>query len=233
MLSKFIEFIREYHMYFLNGLRNTILLSVLTVIFGVFIGVFLALLRLSKNRLSKFIATAYIEFIRGTPLLVQLFIVYFGAEGLGVSYPDFAWFKAMTGVSSSDFIPAVIALAINSGAYVAEIIRAGIQSIDKGQMEAARSIGLNYRMAMQYIIIPQAFRNILPALGNELVVVIKESSIAYTIGISELMKNAYILRSVTYDPFTPLIIAAVMYFILTFTLSKLLGVAERRMRAGD
>lgn len=223
----------EYYMYFLNGVKNTILLSLLTVISGAFIGVFLALMRLSRNKLLKFISTAYVEFIRGTPLMVQLFIIYFGAEGLGVRYPDIAIFKQVVGVSSSDFIPAIIALAINSSAYVSEIIRAGIQSIDRGQMEAARSLGMNYNMAMKYIIIPQAFKNILPALGNELVVVIKESSIVSVIGIAELMKNANIVRTSTYDPFTPLIIAAIMYFILTFTLSKLLGVAERRMRAGD
>ncbi len=228
-----ISIFSEYYMYFLNGVKNTILLSLLTVALGVVIGIFLALMRISKNKILKFISTAYVEFIRGTPLMVQLFIIYFGAEGLGVSYPDFAVFKQLTGVSSSDFIPAIIALAVNSSAYVSEIIRAGIQSIDKGQMEAARSLGMNYNMAMRYIIIPQAFKNILPALGNEFVVVIKESSIVSVIGIAELMKNANIVRSTTYDPFTPLIIAAIMYFILTFTLSKLLGVAERRMRTSD
>jgi polar amino acid transport system permease protein len=131
------------------------------------------------------------------------------------------------------FIPGVIAMAINSGAYVAEIIRAGIQAVDKGQMEAARSIGFTSGQSMRYIILPQAIRNILPALGNEFVVVIKESSVLSVIGIVELMRSADIVKSAIYKPFEPLIVVAVIYFILTFTLTRILGFAERRMRASD
>jgi ABC-type amino acid transport system permease subunit len=136
-------------------------------------------------------------------------------------------------VDLARFIPGIIALSINSSAYVAEIIRAGIQAVDKGQMEASRSLGFNHRLSMQLVILPQAVKNILPALGNEFVVVIKESSIVSVIGISELMYNAGIVRGATYRPMEPLLIAAAIYFVLTFSISKVLGVAERRMRSGD
>ena len=226
-------FLEKYHMLFINGAKNTILLAIFTVTLGVIIGVILALMKLSKNPAARVFSTSYIEFIRGTPLLVQLFIIYYGLGRIGIVFPDIPAFKSLVGTDFSDFMAGVITLSINSGAYVAEIVRGGIQAIDKGQMEAARSLGMSHSMAMKFIIIPQAFKNILPALGNEFVVIIKESSIVSVIGISELMYNAQTVRGVTFQPFEPLIVAAIMYFIMTFTLSKLLGVAERRMRAGD
>jgi len=158
--------------------------------------------------------------------MVQLFIIYYG---IPLPVPD----VTILGMNMSRFIPGVMALSINSGAYVAEIIRAGIQAIDKGQMEAARSLGLTHSMAMRYIILPQAIRNILPALGNEFVVVIKESSIVSIVGIADLMFNTNVVRGALYKPMEPLLVAALIYFILTFTLSKLLGKAERRMRSDD
>jgi arginine/lysine/histidine transport system permease protein len=210
----------KYYSFFLEGAVFTIILAIFTVLFGVLLGVVLALLRISKNKVLNFIATAYIEFIRGTPLMVQLFIIYFGLPNLiGVNMPDMA--------------AAIMALSINSSAYVAEIIRAGIQAVDKGQMEAARSLGMTHAMAMRYIIIPQAVKNILPALGNEFIVVIKESSIVSVIGIGELMYNADTVRGNTYKAFEPLMVAALMYFIMTFSLSKLMGRFERRMKNGD
>ncbi len=217
-------FVKDYSQYFINGTISTIVIAILTVLLGVIIGTILALMKISKNRLSKIIASAYIEFIRGTPLLVQISIVYFS-----VSFPKFLLF----GIEMNRFIPGVIAMAINSGAYVAEIIRAGIQAVDKGQMEAARSIGFNSTQSMRYIILPQAVRNILPALGNEFVVVIKESSVLSVIGIVELMRSADIVKAAIYKPFEPLIVVAIIYFILTFTLTRVLGFAERRMRASD
>ena len=218
------SFLEEYSYYFISGTINTIIIAILTVVFGVIIGTLLALMKISKNKLLKFIASAYIEFIRGTPLLVQISLIYFS-----VTFPEFSLF----GIQMDRFIPGVIAMSINSGAYVAEIIRAGIQAVDRGQMEAARSLGLTTGQAMSYIIIPQAVRNILPALGNEFVVVIKESSILSVIGIVELMRSSDIVKSATYQPFEPLIVAALIYFVLTFTLSRVLGVAERRMRTSD
>jgi len=216
-------------MFFISGAKNTILLAAFTVILGVVFGVFLALAKLSKNSLLRVLASSYIEFIRGTPLLVQLYIIYYGLPSIGINFPEVPLF----GDNFPDFMAGIITLSINSSAYVAEIIRGGIQAVDKGQMEAARSLGMTHSLAMKDIIIPQAFKNILPALGNEFIVIIKESSIVSIIGIHELMYNADTVRGNTFQPLEPLYIAALVYFIMTFTLSKLLGVAERRMRTSD
>lgn len=212
-------FLAKYYTFFIQGTKFTILISLFTVLLGVIFGTLLSLMKISNNKFLKLISTAYIELIRGTPILVQLYIIYYGLPKLGIELPD--------------FVAGVVTLSINSSAYVAEIIRAGIQSIDKGQMEAARCIGMSQWMAMRYIIIPQAFKNILPALGNEFVVLIKESSIVSIIGIHELMYNADTVRGNTFQPFEPLITAAIIYFVLTFTLSKVIGVAERRMAVSD
>ncbi|ABW17750.1 amino acid ABC transporter permease [Alkaliphilus oremlandii] len=223
------SFLPKYYQFFIIGAKNTVLLAFFTVALGVVLGIFLALMRISKNKILNFIGTAYVEIIRGTPLLVQIFIVYYGLPMMGFKIPALSFL----GSAGEEFIAGIIALSINSGAYVAEIIRSGIQSVDKGQMEAARSLGMPYPMAMKHIIIPQAFKNILPALGNEFIVVIKESSVMSVIGIHELMYNANTVRGNTFIPLEPLIVAAGIYFILTFSLSKLLGIAERRMRVSD
>lgn len=213
------SFLSNYYMFFVNGAKFTIFLAFFTVLIGVMLGVVLALMKLSKKKILNLIATAYVEFIRGTPVLVQLYIVFYGLPHIGISLPD--------------FVAGIIALSVNSAAYVAEIIRAGIQAVDKGQMEAARSLGMPQGMAMRHIIIPQAIKNILPALGNEFIVVIKESSIASIIGIHELMYNADTVRGNTFQPFAPLIVAAIVYFLMTFTLSKIIGTFERRMKTSD
>ncbi|MCT8975425.1 amino acid ABC transporter permease [Clostridium sp. CX1] len=213
------SFLSEYYSFFINGVKFTIVLAFFTVLFGFMLGLLLSLMRLSNKKILNVIAASYVEFIRGTPLLVQLYIVFYGLPHLGIALPDFA--------------AGIIALSVNSAAYIAEIIRAGIQAVDKGQMEAARSLGMKSGMAMRYIIIPQAVKNILPALGNEFIVVIKESSIASIIGIHELMYNADTVRGNTFKPFEPLIVAAIMYFILTFSLSKVVGAFERRLKTSD
>jgi polar amino acid transport system permease protein len=213
-------FLSKYYKFFINGTGITLFLSLFGVIFGVIIGVFLALMKMSKKSFFSMIASAYIEIIRGTPLLVQLFIIYIGLP-------------KVTGIPFTDLSIGIIAVSLNSAAYVAEIIRAGIQSIDKGQMEAARSLGMTHSMGMRLIIIPQAFKNILPALGNEFIVLVKESAIVSVIGIHDLMYNADTVRGISFKPFTPLFIAAIIYFIITFSLSKLVGILERRLRAGD
>ena len=146
-------------------------------------------------------------------MLVQVFIVFFGTT-------------AALGLDVSALICGTIALIINSSAYIAEIIRAGINAVDKGQMEAARSLGLNYIQTMKSVIMPQAIKNILPALGNEFVTLIKESSIVSTIGVGEIMFNAQVVQGISFDPFTPLIVAAVLYFILTFALSRIMSLVE-------
>lgn len=215
-----LEFLFKYYQYFLSGTGVTLLVSLFGVIFGVILGIFLCLMKLSNSRIANFISSAYIEVVRGTPLLVQLYIV---AYGLPMILP----------LEFSRITLGTIAVCLNSAAYVAEIIRAGIQSIDKGQMEAARSLGMSQSMSMRYIIVPQAFKNILPALGNEFIVLVKESAIISVIGIHDLMYNADTLRGITYKPFLPLIYVAIIYFIITFSLSKLLGILEGRLKASD
>ncbi|MDS3909856.1 ABC transporter substrate-binding protein/permease [Staphylococcus hominis] len=210
------SFFDKYGAFFIKGLKNTILISMI----GVVLGALIALAKLSKFKLLSWIASIYIEFLRGTPMLVQVFLVFFGTT-------------AVLGLDVSALVCGTIALVINSSAYIAEIFRAGINAVDKGQTEAAQCLGLNYSKTMRYIILPQAIKNILPALGNEFVTLIKESSIVSTIGVGEIMFNAQVVQGISFDPFTPLIIAAIMYFILTFTLSRGMSLIEGRMKASD
>nr|WP_243721462.1 ABC transporter substrate-binding protein/permease [Macrococcus bovicus] len=213
-------FLNKYGSYFLRGIGATVLISLLGVIFGSLFGGIFAFMKLSANKVLRAIAWLYIEFIRGTPLLVQLFLVYFGTT-------------AVLGLDLSAFLCGAIALILNCGAYIAEIIRAGIQAVDKGQIEAARSLGLSHAQAMNKVIMPQAVKNILPALGNEFITVIKESSIVSVIGVSELMFNAQVVQGASFDPFTPLVITAAVYFVLTFALSRLINLFERRLSVSD
>ncbi|MGN7455298.1 amino acid ABC transporter permease [Paenibacillus pasadenensis] len=209
------SFLDEYGSYFISGAWVTLQLSFFGVLLGTLFGIGFALMRLSRIWIVKFLATAYIEIIRGTPMLVQILIIHYGLTNFGVNLPAFA--------------SGVVALTINSAAYMAEVFRAGIQAIDKGQMEAARSLGMSRWQAMRLIVLPQAFRNMLPAIGNELIVIIKDSSLVSTIGIAELLYNARTVQGNTFIPLEPLIVAAGVYFIMTFTLSQLLGVLERRL----
>ncbi len=215
-----VELFLEYKHYYITGIKVTLLLSFLSLIAGVLLGTFLSLLKMSKYKLLSSISTAYIEVFRGTPMMVQIALVYFG------SY-------VVMGMSMDGFLAALIAVSLNSAAYVAEIIRSGIQSIDKGQWEASRSLGLSNRQTMRHIILPQAIKNILPALGNEFVTLIKETAVASTIGVADLMYASKIVQSTSYQAFNPLIIVAVIYFIITFTLSRLIGALERRLSRSD
>jgi len=214
------SFLGKYSEYYIKGTEITIVLAFFAVLFGTLLGLTLTLLRRSKIKPISYIATAYVEFVRGTPLLVQIYIIYIGLPKL-------------IGIDMPDMTVGAVALALNSGAYISEIIRAGIDAVDKGQMEAARSLGMSQRLAMSEIIIPQAFKNILPALGNEFVSIIKESSMVSVIGVAELMYNAGIVRGNTALGLEPVIVAAVIYFILTFTMTRALGYVERRMKASD
>ena len=213
-------FLEKYSGYFLRGAEITIVLAFFAVLFGTILGLALTLLRRSNFKPISFIATAYVEFVRGTPLLVQIYIIYIGLPKL-------------LNIDMPDMTVGAVALALNSAAYISEIIRAGIDAVDKGQMEAARSLGMNQRLAMFNVVIPQAFKNILPALGNEFVSVIKESSMVSVIGVAELMYNAGIVRGNTALGLEPIIVAAVIYFILTFTMTRVLRYVERRLKASD
>lgn len=213
-------FISKYGSFFLKGIKITILISLIGVALGSILGAFVALMKLSKIKIISWIASIYIEILRGTPMLVQVFIVFFGIT-------------AALGLDISVLVCGTIALVINSSAYIAEIIRAGINAVDKGQMEAARSLGLNYRQTMKSVIMPQAIKNILPALGNEFVTLIKESSIVSTIGVGEIMFNAQVVQGISFDPFTPLLVAAALYFVLTFVLTRIMNMIEGRLNASD
>ncbi|HCD2282071.1 ABC transporter permease subunit [Staphylococcus aureus] len=213
-------FISKYGSFFLKGIKITILISLIGVALGSILGAFVALMKLSKIKIISWIASIYIEILRGTPMLVQVFIVFFGIT-------------AALGLDISALVCGTIALVINSSAYIAEIIRAGINAVDKGQMEAARSLGLNYRQTMKSVIMPQAIKNILPALGNEFVTLIKESSIVSTIGVGEIMFNAQVVQGISFDPFTPLIVAAALYFVLTFVHTRIMNMIEGRLNASD
>ena len=215
-----LEILIKYSSYFITGLKSTLGLSIISVLIGIVIGSLLALMKLSKHKPLKWIAAVYIEVVRGTPMITQLFIVYFG------SYVLF-------GLDMNPFIAGIIAVSLNSGAYVAEIIRSGIQSMDKGQMEAGRSLGMTQSMTMKEIIMPQAVKNILPALCNEFITVIKETSIVSVIGVTDLMYNVNIVRGISFRPLEPLLIAAVIYFILTFGLSKAVNILEGKMKQSD
>ena len=205
--------------YIFEGLFQTILLALFAVIIGIIIGTVIAIIRNNyevnkKFRVLNSISKMYVDIIRGTPVILQLMIIYY------------VIFKS---VNINILIVGVIAFGINSGAYVSEIIRAGINSIDKGQMEAGLSLGLKYSEVMRLIILPQAIRNILPALGNEFITLLKETSVGAYIGIVELTKASDIIASRTYDYFFPLIIIAIIYLIMTLGLSKLVNIMERRL----
>lgn len=207
---------------YLDGLKVTILISLMAILLGIAIGVVVAIIKVTAARMNKRwltnICNLYINIIRGTPLMVQLLIIYnliFNSR------------------NTNELIVGAVCFGINSGAYVAEIIRAGIESIDKGQMEAGRSLGLNYIQTMRIIILPQAIKNILPALGNEFITLIKETSVAGVIAVTDLTKAAQYVGSRTWVILPPLIIAAVCYLILVMGLSKLLSKVERRLSRGD
>lgn len=207
---------------YLDGLKVTILISLMAITLGIAIGILVAVVKVSaansKIRWLSAICSIYINIIRGTPLMVQLLIIYN---------------LIFTSRNTNELIVGAVCFGINSGAYVAEIIRAGIESIDRGQMEAGRSLGLNYLQTMRLIILPQAVKNILPALGNEFIVLIKETSVAGVIAVTDLTKAAQYVGSRTWDILPPLVIAAGCYLIMVMGLSKLLSTFERRMARGD
>ncbi len=220
--------------YLVNGFFTTIKIAFFAVIIGIVLGFFVSIVRstyeMNRNDRSKgkvykvimgilnFICRAYLSIIRGTPVVVQLLIIYF---------------VIFQSVSIDKVLVAVIAFGVNSGAYVAEIFRSGIMSIDKGQFEAGRSLGFNYFETMVYIIMPQAFKNVLPALGNELITLLKETSVSGYIALEDLTKGGDIIRSRTYDPFMPLIAVAIIYWVVVVIMTFLVGKLERRLRNSD
>ena len=224
------SFLPKYGPYFLKGIGYTLLLAVVSVLLAVIPALLLAIMRLSKNKLVKGISGAYIAIFRSTPLLVQLSIIYFGLFG-AVRIPN-SW-QLFGFIPMSRFIPGVVALALNSSAYVAEIFRGGILAVDIGQTEAARSLGLSSWASMQLVVLPQAIKNVLPALANEIVTMVKESSICSTLGMAELMFAAKTVAGATYITLAPYTVAALIYFCINYPASKAIEAIERRMRRGD
>ena len=220
MLENIVEVAERYWSLFLSGLGYTLLLALITVVCGVVLGSLIALMRMSHFKILHFVATAFIEIIRGTPLLLQLYVFYF-------LIPRILPFEI------NEFASVAMALVINSTAYVAEIIRAGILAVDRGQTEAARSLGMDGRQAMMRIVMPQAIKNILPALCNEFVAVVKETSLASTFFVGDLMTAFRRINASIFLTLEPLIVVGIIYFVVTFTMSKAIGVLERRLKYSD
>ncbi len=221
-MQNLVKIMSQYwDVFLIKGLSITLLLSALTVFFGAIIGSLLALANMSRFKLLRFIVTAFVELIRGTPILLQLYIGYFIVP---LMFPA---------LGLSTFGSITIALIINSSAYVSEVIRSGIQAVDPGQTEAARSLGLGKAQAMLKVVLPQAVKNILPALGNEFIMIIKETSLASTFFVGDLMTSYLTVKGITYLGFECLLIVGAIYFIVTFSLSKCVAAFERRLKAGD
>lgn len=209
--------------YILDGLGVTLQVTFFAVIIGIVIGFLIAIIRSTYDKTGKlnilnFICKIYLTVIRGTPVVVQLLIIYFVIFG---------------SADISKVLVAIMAFGFNSGAYVAEIFRSGIMSIDNGQFEAGRSLGFNYVQTMIHIIMPQAFKNVLPALGNEFIVLLKETSVSGYIALQDLTKGGDIIRSRTYDAFMPLIAVALIYLVMVMIFTKLVNMLERRLRNSD
>jgi His/Glu/Gln/Arg/opine family amino acid ABC transporter permease subunit len=214
---------KDRYMYIVTGFGNTMLITFFACIIGIIIGLIISIAKVMPKKtifgkISEGLANCYLTVIRGTPSLVQLLIIYF---------------VIFASVDISKEIVAIIAFGINSGAYVAEIIRSGILAVDRGQMEAGRSLGLDYSKTMRLIILPQALKNILPALGNEFISLLKETAVAGYIGLQDLTKAGDIILSQTYDAFTPLILIAAIYLSVVMLMTWGLRVLERRLRRSD
>jgi len=215
MMVGFFSFLVKYLPVLLEGTIMTLQLTVLSITFGTIIGLFVALAKISKSKFLSIPASLYTWVIRGVPLLVQLFFLYFGLPQVGIEL--------------SPFSAAVIGLSVCSGAYIAEIIRAGIQSIDKGQLEAAYSLGMSYAQAMRRIIIPQAYRRLIPPMGNEFISMLKNSSLVTTIAMVELMRTATHISSSTFRPLESFTAAGLLYLVLTTIFVLIFGRLERRL----
>ncbi len=204
----------------LAGAAVTVQITALSVLLGIIIGLFVGIARISTYRVIHLIAAVYVDFLRGTPLLVQIFLVYFALP-------------VVTGQRIDPFVAAIAACSINSSAYVAEIFRAGIQSIDAGQMEAGRSLGMSWLQTMRYIIVPQAARRVIPPLGNEFIALLKDSSLVSVIGFEELTRRGQLIIARTYASLEIWLCVAIIYLAMTVSISRLVAWLERRYKIDD
>lgn len=210
-----------WQLFLFTGLKNTLILTVISVSLGTVLGTLIAMLKMSKVKILRFIASVYIEVIRGTPILLQLYVFYFVLPNV------------FTFLKLSQFMWVSISLCINSSAYVSEVIRSGILAVDKGQSEAARSLGLSEGQTMMKIILPQAVWNILPALGNEFIMMLKETSLASTFFLGDIMTSYLVVKGVSYLTLEPLTIVAIIYLCVTFPLSKIVDKFGKKMASPD
>ena len=223
------SFLPKYGTAFVRGIEYTLLLAVVSVLLAILPALGLALMRLSRKKPVCWLSGAYIAVFRSTPMLVQLSIIYFGLFHY-ITLPRTLLFGF---IAVNRFVPGVVALALNSSAYVAEIFRAGILAVDQGQTEAARSLGLSRWQSMRLVVLPQAIKNVLPALANEVVTMVKESSICSVLGMAEIMYTAQTVSGNSYITLAPYVLAAIIYFCINYPASKAIEAIERRMRRGD
>ena len=223
-LMEIFEVAYKYRALFIEGTIGTLQLAFITVFFGMILGAVVAIFRMTKIKVLNIIAGIYVEIIRGTPLLVQLYIFY-------LFIPEMS--PALKDLNLPVYFYIVLSLIIKSSAYVSEVIRAGIQAVDPGQKEAAKSLGMSNYNTMVRIIMPQAIKNILPALCNEFIMMIKETSLASTFFVNELMRTRIILQSTYFLSWQPLFVIAFIYFVLTYVLSKGVHLLERRLSVSD
>ena len=208
---------KYWQIFLLEGLKNTLILTCISVALGTLLGTLVAMAKMSRFKLIRGLVALYVEVIRGTPILLQLYVFYFVLPNV------------FTFLKLSQFMWVSIALCVNSGAYVSEVIRSGIQAVDKGQTEAARSLGLSEKQTMMKVVLPQAVRNILPALGNEFIMMLKETSLASTFFLGDLMTSYNIVRGATYLTLEPMTIIAIIYLCMTYPLSKIVEKFEKKM----
>lgn len=222
----------------LIGAVASLQITVLAVSIGSALGLAAGLAKLSKNRIAGFIATCYVDFFRGTPLFVQIMLVYFGlpqllADAQTYLMNQYGLPRLLADTNLSIFFAAILVTSLNSGAYIAEIFRAGVQSIDKGQMEAARSLGMTSAQAMRYVILPQAFKRVIPPMGNEFIAMLKDTSLLSVIGFQELARKGQLVVADTYASFEIWLTVALIYLIMTITFSRFVSYMERRLQTGD
>ena len=220
MINDIMAILHKYSYVFVEGIKWTLILTVVTVALGAVLGTLITFMKMGRNKVLNIIAYIYIEIIRGTPILLQMYFFWL-------------WLPKLIGVNMSERTSIIVALVVNSSAYIAEIIRAGIQAVDFGQTEAAKSLGIRNSYMMRYIILPQAIKNILPAIGNQFIFMLKNTSLASTFFIGELMTSWRTVQTATYKPIPALMIVGIIYLLMTWTLTILLGIYERRLAESD
>lgn len=220
MLQDIIKIWRKYDYVFIEGIKWTLILSVITIFFGTVLGTVIAFMKMSNNKVLRFIADVYNGIIRGTPILLQLYFFWL-------------WLPKILPIRLTDRQAVTVGLIVNGASFISEVIRSGIQAVDIGQTEAAKSLGIRKSYTMRYIILPQAIKNILPALGNEFISMLKQTSLGSTFFIGEIMSSWRAVQTATYKPIPSLIIIGIIYLILTYLLTFLLGIFERKLKESD